>query len=198
MPNWCFSTVLIHGKPKQLKSLETALEEATSKNFVENGFGKNWLGNLVEYMGMRYGEMPCRGTVEWVSLSDDEDVLEINVASAWSPHLKPIEAMVEKYAPDSEMLYVAEEPGCCLYWTNDPEYIDQYVVDKWEDDSNLPLELYNMDSYTYFSDDELRSFLRDVLNKPNAELKELLEVVDEEYGDYLSINQYECVELDEI
>lgn len=123
MPNWCATYITIQNEnEEELKRLEEELTNALKGN--DSDFGDNWLGNLLLYLGysldeVSTGPISCRGSIDYIERFDDE--LLIDMQSAWTPHLLPIKLFTEKYAPESEILYTAEEPGFELYLTNDPE-----------------------------------------------------------------------------
>ncbi len=53
MPNWVFVDYQIVGDEGELDSLYRVLKDIEEGKgaFVENGFGKTWLGNLVASLG---------------------------------------------------------------------------------------------------------------------------------------------------
>ena len=46
-----------------------------------NGFGITWLGNLVEYLGVDFNNVQCRGS--WDRLELDDDILSFTTETAW-------------------------------------------------------------------------------------------------------------------
>lgn len=105
----------------------------------------------------------------------------------------PIVLLAEKYAPSAEILFTAEEPGCELYETNDPQYIGQWVVHCWEEEPGIPNELYYESDL--FATDELRA----VLSKCCAENDDINVMVSEacEKFESLSIHQFEEAGLED-
>ena len=83
MPNWCDTTYKIVGKREEVQSLCNLLTKLNSMKQpkVENGFGKLWLGCIVEELGEEWNKVACRGEVLDFNLSDD--VLTIWQQTAW-------------------------------------------------------------------------------------------------------------------
>lgn len=64
MPNWCNTSLVFKGDKQEIKTLYQTMKrlERRKKPLVENGFGTNWLGCLVEALGGHWKETYCRGT----------------------------------------------------------------------------------------------------------------------------------------
>ena len=62
--------------------------------------------------------------------------------TAWEPIPNPLQKMVEKFAPDSEILYYSETPNSNIYTTNDPNMVgkrfEKYDDDLLDDEENTP------------------------------------------------------------
>ncbi len=72
----------------------------------------------------------CRGDMTDFELYS-EDELFVGTETAWGPMFGMWIDMIEKYIPGATLTYTAEEPGCGLYLTNDPDYENKYCVDSW-------------------------------------------------------------------
>ena len=73
MPNWCFNRITIyHEDDSKLENLENLIKEWTSKNQKDNGFGKEWLGNIVLASGVGTvdtepsTDLSCRGRLTYL------------------------------------------------------------------------------------------------------------------------------------
>ena len=145
MPNWCYTHITIrHEDESVIERLENLINKWTSKDYIKNGFGNNWLGNIVGNSGVGIvkceGEpnketeevkyLFCRGEICDVYRNGNE--LIITEESAWSPAVKMWLKVIDKYASGSELIYSAEECGCDLYMTNDEDHLDHYYLDWWE------------------------------------------------------------------
>ena len=113
MPNWCMTKLIItHNDESKLKVFDKLLDQWTSRNYRGNGFGRNWLGNIV--LGSGIGtvdtnpktDFRCRGTMDYKELHRDE--LTIDVSTAWSPMLRMWIKLVNKFIPDADVTYIAE------------------------------------------------------------------------------------------
>lgn len=106
MPNWCFTHMVFHGNKKEIEELHAKIEEWTSKSFMKNGFGDNWLGNIVigaglgEHIDSKTDRIRCRGELEYVgdieSVSDEEAYFEIDQSTAWAPMCVLWSAVIDK------------------------------------------------------------------------------------------------------
>lgn len=138
MPNWCLTNINItHPDIGKVKELYDKLQEWTAKNAAENGFGHSWLGNIVLASGIgtvdtgNPTDFRCRGCV--ICLDISEDVITVSTETAWCPMLRMWQALVDRYLPDAEIIFTAEEPGFEVYVSNDLTIIGNYVLDIYED-----------------------------------------------------------------
>ncbi len=191
MPNWCSTDITIHGEPEEIKTLWYHLQAATSKSFVENGFGDTWLGNIVEYLGKSFRDVNCRGSICDMEMSGDS-IICISQEDAWSPKLMPIKMLMDKYAPDASLFFVAEEPGCDLYDTNDPDFIGMWQVSIWSNYDELPKELYDED---LMKPTRLKAILSKFLQK-NGTLSELTAMMSERYDGDIDFHEFEECEIE--
>ena len=65
MPNWCDCTYKCVGDLKDVRSLYKALKyiDKRKTSIIKNGFGKWWLGNLVERLDGDWTTFNCRGEI---------------------------------------------------------------------------------------------------------------------------------------
>lgn len=135
MPNWCQTYITInHEDESKLKELESIIEESIKEEKNnENCHGNNWLGNVVINTGIGTVNdksldtyLKCNGVINYVNCVDGQ--LIIYTETAWDPILKMWIKLLDKYLPDAELVYNAEEIGMGLYVTNDPWLFDKYIV----------------------------------------------------------------------
>ena len=83
MPNWCDVEYKCVGDPKEVSSLHKVLKymDKRKTTIIENGFGKWWLGNLVERLDGDWTTFNCRGEITGYRL--DGNVLTINHYTEW-------------------------------------------------------------------------------------------------------------------
>lgn len=83
MPNWADVEYKCVGDAKEVRSLHGVLEyiDKCKTSIIENGFGKWWLGNLVDRLGGDWTTFNCRGEITGYGL--DGNVLTINHYTAW-------------------------------------------------------------------------------------------------------------------
>ena len=159
MPNWC-STNYTFNFTSAAKAF-CDLVDSWCHDVAENGFGKCWLGNIVVNSGISEivagseesfliePHYECRGRIVFMDWADES--VNIYTETAWGPMHDMWKAIVEKYVPDANVIYSADECGCGLYQTNDPCLEGKYVVDIMGDDNRV---LDEFESYIYDADDE--------------------------------------------
>lgn len=189
MPNWCSTSIEIyHDSSDELKFFDEKIDELTSYNYIKNGFGEKWLGNLVGNSGI--GVIPennvsgikCRGSITYKTLRDD--CLYIETETAWAPMLEVWLKLIDKYISGAQILYVATEPGCELYWTNDPGWLRRYVIIDCDDD--------------YVNDDATEhnvvEFLQEKFGTSEEDVSKLMRILKESsFRNDIFIHQYEYV-----
>lgn len=131
MPNWCTTSYTFVGEEKELKELHDLMKglEDKSEPSVKNGFGTAWLGCLVEALGKKWEDVWCRG--DWDNLELSGDMLKFTTETAWSAADEVMSLICEKY-PSLGYYYYTEEPGMCIYQTNDDTesyYPYRYCID---------------------------------------------------------------------
>ncbi len=153
----------IAGPLEELRPLYEKLKSWTSKNYEENGFGKNWLGNIVGFAGFTRADLdkengyPCRGEIiepfYLKELDNTDGVIFFQSLTAWIPLPAMWYAIVDKYAPHCRYYYYSEEPGCNIYESNDVYhkfFADEYTLDFCAYDEEKIPEKYK----EYFFDTE--------------------------------------------
>ena len=194
MPNWCYTNITIaHENETKVGELERLIEEWTSKNYMENGFGHKWLGNIVLGSGIgtvdkdKATDVRCRGTICDYYRNGSE--LTINTETAWSPMLGMWVKLVEKYLPGAELIYNAEETGNGVQCTNDPALKDRYVIDCYGDE--------NIESDWEASEKTVIEILQELLCTTETDMEKLLQMFDEsEYSENMSIKKWDFDDID--
>lgn len=135
MPNWCSTCYKIVGKKEEVQSIYdvlTTLNNQPQKR-VDNGFGRLWLGCIIDFLGGDWNKMCCRGEVTSFGMSNQ--VLTIFQETAWSEQSDFRHFLETKY-PHIKVFYIAEECGCDVYVTNDHTghyFPDKYLLDKYDE-----------------------------------------------------------------
>ncbi|MBQ6128714.1 MAG: hypothetical protein IJI51_03550 [Lachnospiraceae bacterium] len=136
MPNWCSTDITIRrAKEQGAKPLFDLIEKWQREGTkIKNSWDNQWLGLLVE-KGLGANplshEYECRGMFYDLELSPDEEEITVRTETAWCPMLKMWIHLIDRHLPGDKLIYVAEECGCEIYQTNDPEYEGMYYIDSW-------------------------------------------------------------------
>ena len=187
MPNWCYTNITInHENEIEVEKLEKLIDEWTTKDYMTNGFGHKWLGNVVLGSGVgtvdtdNATDLRCRGTIIDYYRTGNE--LVINTETAWSPMLQMWVKVLEKYLPDAELIYSADECGFDINDTNDPALVGKYILDYYGDE--------DIESDWEASEEVVRLTLQELLDTTETDVKKLIEMVYE--GDYdISVRKWE-------
>lgn len=182
MANICTNTIKIKG---DVKTLYDEMTKALTKDGVRN----EWLGNFLTHLGMTEDEVydsgiECRGDVFDIEYNGNE--IELYINTAWCPMMTPVMMMCEAYAPEAEVLYTSIEPGCGIYYTNDPETENKYYCDSCDE----RVELYDC-----YSKDELKAVIEEEMNV-KAGLVKLIDMFTRDYD--VSINKMQFCEIEEL
>lgn len=145
MPNWCYTNYVVKGRESEVAALHKIIQdlEAREESLLPNGFGKLWLGNLVHTLGGDWKKIYCRGRILDHHIEDGS--LMLQVESAWSEPSETRHFILEKF-PGLTIIFQAEEPGMCIFETNDKDGI--YFPHRWLLDFND--ESRDLYFYEYF------------------------------------------------
>ena len=145
MPNWCFSSYVLEGDKKEIRTLNKTLDRLMARKTpaVYNGFGKNYLGCLIKALGGDWKKIYCRGT--WEDKNLEGNILRLTTETAWGPTNEVFNFIQEKF-PSIKYYFASEEPGMCDYLTNDVEgkyFPDRFHIDLCDLEGN-----YDSDYFT--------------------------------------------------
>ena len=182
MPNWCYSRIKFTGDYKAVRKLYNFITEQFDIPFEREPmhFDKNiFLGTFLERAELDSEKFRCRGQItDWPGppepCDDDSGNCEIVIytETAWCPMIAMWLAIIEKISPSVQLFYASEECGMGIYQSNDPEYVDNYVVDTWAGSQDtIPAEVRGtMFGEEFFEDEISEDRLRDELLKvfPNG------------------------------
>lgn len=191
MPNWCYTEINIHhNNKKELKKFYNLIQKWTSKNYKENGVGLQWLGNIVGNSGIgtidkrQNTDLFCRGKLNYIELNEDN--ISLGTETAWEPMLQMWLKLLEKYLPNAEFIYSAEEYNCALYITNDPNIVNKYNVATWDID--------DFEAEYAITEELLTTKLQKLLNTTKTNITTLLQMLQKsEYSQDVCIHQWEYV-----
>lgn len=214
MPNWCDTEINIHGTNKdEIKKLYCNLKNWVDEVCIENGFGTNYLGNIVQQSGIAtYNieqkcfnpEFECRG--ELTSLQNIGNDISLATETAWRPMMKMWKNICDKYLPSGyEIIYWAYEPGYGIYETNDPMYENSYCfnsrVDISSNDCFNEKELNIIKKYESaddYSENDIIDFLSEILDSDEKDIYKLLKVFNEsKFNKAIYIKKWDFVQIED-
>lgn len=182
MPNWCSTSYVVTGDKKEVRDLYEKMKslEEREKPLVENDFGVTWLGNLVTLLGRNWEEVSCRGEWSELTVDIDNDELRFCTMTAWA-ELRQLRHFLQEKYPSLTFYFRSEEPGMCIFQTNDKEGIyfpERYKVEHWDEESE-----YCMDEKEVFDT------VSDITGTTVQNLEELNKAIDT----YNEVHEYEPI-----
>ena len=135
MPNWAYTTYKIKGSESEVAALYNAIETLNQReeSLLPNGFGKLWLGNLVHVLGGNWNGIYCRGHILDYSL--ENGILSINTETAWG-EMSEVRHFIQTMYPSLEIFFQTEEPGMCIFQTNNSEVFPEKWILDWNDEKS--------------------------------------------------------------
>ena len=199
MANWAYSVYKIKGSEEEVAALYKTIQdlEQRKESLLPNGFGKLWLGNLVQALGGDWEKIYCRGQILDYSL--ENGILKINTETAWG-EMSDVRHLIEIKYPSLQIFFQTEECGMCIFQTNDAT--GEIFPERWLLDYNDEKE--NIFIWEYFTDlPAVIQYLKDngVIEKDIEPKKEaivtVLNEMQEEWPDDISFMLEEFVVVDD-
>lgn len=115
MPNWTDTTYKFKGTKEQAQDLKWKLDELQSCNEprVKSDFGKMWCGCLVDILGGKWDEVPCRGEI--CEHEIDGDTVTMRIEFAWSEP-PAFRHFIESRYEGSKVFYTDENGKRCAQY----------------------------------------------------------------------------------
>lgn len=179
MPNWCNTTYKFVGEANEIADLHKKLKELEDmpEPIVENGFGKLFLGCVVNHFGGDWNKIYCRGEIDYMELCG-ENMLQLSTTTAWGDMPKVWDFVCQKY-PSITYYYLAEEGGMCYYKNSD--LTGEYFPEKYLIDDSVNGQEYANDNEELFEEMAKRLDVESI--KDFSQLSELLNKYNEENPD---------------
>ena len=206
MPNWCNTSMTIEGPKAEIESIHRKIKEWTSRNYIKNDFGKNWLGNIVVGAGFSYKLLACRGLIsfmdEEITARQDEPGIyyfQVQYESAWTDINGTWETILERHAPNCEIYYVAEELGNEYFVTNDRDkrYYDEEIIVLSNLEKTNPLDQKGEEEFeceSYMARKSLKERLTAIFGPMSLrKLIKKAEAIPQTDDEYVYINQVQYV-----
>lgn len=193
MPNWAITNYAVKAKDQeQAKDLYEKIDslQRMTKPLVPNGFGKLWMGCLVDLLGGDWKKVYCRGEITEYEYRND--CVYMNCLTAWD-ETPEFRHFIEETYPGSKAFYQVEECGNVVYATNDKEGV--YFPDRYK------IDFY--DGCEYFETiEEAAKYISEKIGKelkPDYdEIEQAIEDYMDEHGysdeHWMSFNQFEVLD----
>ena len=188
MANWAYSVYKIKGSEEEVAALYKTIQdlEQRKESLLPNGFGKLWLGNLVQALGGDWEKIYCRGQILDYSL--ENGILKINTETAWG-EMSDVRHLIETKYPSLQIFFQTEECGMCIFQTNDAT--GEIFPERWLLDYNDEKE--NIFIWEYFKDlPAVIEYLKDngiittAIEPTKAAITAVLDQIQEERPDDIS------------
>lgn len=133
MPNWCMTSYTIVGEKKDVEKIHAAVKNHPVKEKSD----EDWQGNILNALGVSYDALENRSVRGFLyeedylgDIGDGQAQLRMGFNEAWSR--TEFAEVLQELFPDINIYWMAEEPGCDIYQTNDAEsvfYPERFYVD---------------------------------------------------------------------
>ncbi len=212
MPNWCNTIYKFRGDRNELETLYNNIKDWTSRSLAENGFGNNWLGNIIHGAGLadridnpdKNLRLECRGRlIDFGPIETDNDnnsYINAQTETAYFPMAKMWNAVTEKLGLKTiNFTFMAEEPGDELYWIYDPNNYNDF------DDSKVYIDACGNeetdDIYGYYDKSTAISRLNEFFETNYENLNDFIPLCakyEEDHDDEGAIFQIHEFEIDNV
>ena len=174
MPNWCFTSYKFVGDKEEIADLYNKLQSLNDmpEPLVENGFGKLFLGCVVNLFGGDWKEIYCRGEIDYMEICGDS-MIQLSTMTAWGDMPEVWDFVCKNY-PSIEYYYLAEEGGLCYYVNSDTT--GEYFPEKYY--------VLHAEGYSEYLDDdeELLEYIAEKIGAAKIESIDQLDQLLEQYN----------------
>ena len=193
MPNWASATYVFKGADeKQAKDLYEKIDSLNqmAEPLVPNGFGKLWMGCLVNLLGGDWDKVYCRGEI--IDYNLNGDLVNISCETAWG-EMPEFRHFLKQQYPGSKIYYQVEESGNCVYATNDDE--GEYFKDRYSLDSYDGLEYFETieEAAKYIGEIIGKDLKPDFAEIENA-IEDYMEENDNSDESWMSFHRFEVID----
>lgn len=188
MANWASVSYRIEGEEKDLQELYNIIERFISNEREpwENS-ASEWVGNVILDLGINKKDTYLRSFIQTFSLKDG--VLSIECEEAWGT--SDFRYLIEDHYDNMKVYYLTEEPGCCVYETNDHEgkYFPYTHIVEHCIDGNCEGEYFN-------SEEDALKYAAKLLKRDEVTYDEVdaWNLYHEDEGHYININEFQFVD----
>ena len=192
MPNWASTCYVMEAKPEQAKDLFDKIDSLSKMKgpLVENGFGKLWMGCLVNLLGGDWNKVYCRGEI--ISYTFEDCHVSLSCETAWG-EMPEFRHFIEQHYPGSKVYYCVEESGNCVYATNDAEELyfkDRYCLDFYDG-----LEYFEtIEEAAKYIGERIGTELKPDFTEIDKAIDDYLEEHDDEEEAWMSFHQFEVLD----
>lgn len=174
MPNWCNTSYKFVGDKEEIADLYNKLQSLNDmpEPLVENGFGKLFLGCVVNLFGGDWKEIYCRGEIDYMEICGDS-MIQLSTMTAWGDMPEVWDFVCKNY-PSIEYYYLAEEGGLCYYVNSDTT--GEYFPEKYY--------VLHAEGYSEYLDDdeELLEYIAEKIGAAEIESIDQLDQLLEQYN----------------
>lgn len=174
MPNWCNTSYKFVGDKEEIADLYNKLQSLNDmpEPLVENGFGKLFLGCVVNLFGGDWKEIYCRGEIDYMEICGDS-MIQLSTMTAWGDVPEVWDFVCKNY-PSIKYYYLAEEGGLCYYVNSDTT--GEYFPEKYY--------VLHAEGYSEYLDDdeELLEYIAEKIGAAEIESIDQLDQLLEQYN----------------
>lgn len=195
MANWCSTSYVVVGNEKEVRNFYQRLKKILNNSeALKSDFGNSWLGNILDNFGFSPEDIYCRGYITDFGFGVNKDDKGLNLSfgteTAWAPMNEVFDKIFKEHYPSLKYYYIAEEPGCELYETNDAKglYFQPFLLDLYGDK-------FGWDIHEYY--DNLEDALKaanEILQKDFVSIKEVEDYISDLEDVYGSLYEFQIID----
>lgn len=138
-----------------------------------------------------------RDVREWIGAKEIlMNSVKVDTESKWTPCPNAWRDIAKTFDESVKVLYEAEEPGCEIYSSNDPELVGKYVYDFW-DMPEGSICSHCCDAGVA-DEQQVIAILQDALDTKVQDLETLLNLIDlKGLSDNISVHKIEFLSIDD-
>lgn len=223
MANICMNNIKVYSSPDNIQKLYDLLEDWRKRTFLDFVRQDDVLNILyqaeigaeaqtiedIETKGYKLEDGKFyRGRAYIVDIFPPTEpnlqelsYMEISTDSAWEPDISVWKRICNKFLGSYkyELFFESEEPGNNIFVTNDPNFIDRYYFEIFDDECAEQFEKVGLESCMVYSLEQIEYSLRKLFNDTSNEktVYDLLSLFKQKYSEISSLIKFEYGEIED-
>lgn len=224
MANICINNIKVFSTSTKLKNLYELLNKWTEKPMLDFVHKDDVLNVLYQAgigletqtiediqnngyrltLGKRYSGRAYIADSFILSLPEENEkdqmaTLEISTDSAWEPDISVWKRICDKYigVDQYDLYFVSDESGNDIFVTNDPDFLDSYYFEVYDDEYEDKFAEVGLESCVIYPPSQIMYSLRKLLNDNLSSERDLINTFNQNFAEIASLVQFEAGEIED-